>query len=67
MPTLTLKSEEWPIAGRFAISRGVKRQAHVVVAELTDGSFHGRGECVPYARYGETSQSVLSILESMKP
>jgi len=34
----------------------------VLVAELYDGTFRGRGECVPYARYGET---VASVMEAM--
>ena len=54
--------ETWPIAGTFAISRGSKREAHVVVATITDGHVTGRGECVPYARYGETVDSVLEAL-----
>ena len=52
--------ETWPIAGTFTIARGSKREAHVVVASLSDGSTTGRGECVPYARYGETVESVLA-------
>ncbi len=59
--------ESWPIAGTFAISRGSKRQAHVVVATVTDGRASGRGECVPYARYGETVDSVLETLRSGGP
>jgi L-Ala-D/L-Glu epimerase len=56
-------AESWPIAGTFAISRGSKRAADVVVARVSDGRVAGRGECVPYARYGETSDSVrMAIL-----
>ena len=51
---LTTRAERWPIAGTFTISRGAKTEAAVVVAELSDGPHRGRGECVPYARYGET-------------
>ena len=43
--TLTVRIERWPIAGSFTISRGAKTEAVVVVAELSDGSHHGRGEC----------------------
>ena len=55
-PPLSLKThvERWPIAGAFTISRGAKTEAVVVVAEIADGRCRGRGECVPYARYGET-------------
>jgi L-alanine-DL-glutamate epimerase-like enolase superfamily enzyme len=59
--------ETWPIAGTFAISRGSKREAHVVVATVTDGRASGRGECVPYARYGETVDSVLETLQNYGP
>ena len=63
--TLTVRIERWPIAGSFTISRGAKTEALVVVAELSDGSHHGRGECVPYARYGETVERVAAAIEAM--
>jgi L-alanine-DL-glutamate epimerase-like enolase superfamily enzyme len=65
--TLTLSAESWPIAGSFAISRGAKTKAVVLVAELGDGQLRGRGECVPYARYGESVESVTAALEAMRP
>jgi L-alanine-DL-glutamate epimerase-like enolase superfamily enzyme len=64
--TLTLSPERWPIAGSFVISRGAKTEAVVVVAELRDGKARGRGECVPYARYGESVASVIAALEAMR-
>jgi L-alanine-DL-glutamate epimerase-like enolase superfamily enzyme len=63
--SLTIRAESWPIAGSFSISRGVKTQAQVVVAELNDGRHKGRGECVPYARYGETVQGVVATLNEI--
>ena len=63
--TLTVRIERWPIAGSFTISRGAKTEAVVVVAELSDGSHRGRGECVPYARYGETVEGVAAAIEAM--
>ena len=36
-----------------------------MVAELTDGRHRGRGECVPYARYGETVEGVAAAIEAM--
>ena len=65
--TLTFAVERWPIAGSFAISRGAKTEAVVVVAELADGKERGRGECVPYARYGETVASVSAAIEAIRP
>jgi L-alanine-DL-glutamate epimerase-like enolase superfamily enzyme len=64
--SLTIRIERWPIAGRFIISRGAKTEAVVVVAELTDGAATGRGECVPYARYGETVESVTGAIAAMR-
>ena len=63
--TLSARVERWPIAGSFAISRGAKTEAVVVVAELTDGTHRGRGECVPYGRYGETVEGVVATIEAM--
>ncbi len=54
--------EAWPIAGEFAIARGAKREAAVVVAQVGDDIAVGRGECVPYARYGETVESVRAAI-----
>ena len=59
---LHVRCERWPIAGAFTISRGSKTEAEVVVAELTDGTFTGRGECTPYPRYGETVPDVEAAI-----
>jgi L-alanine-DL-glutamate epimerase-like enolase superfamily enzyme len=60
-------TERWPIAGSFTISRGAKTEAVVVVAELADAKAKGRGECVPYARYGESVETVTAALEAIRP
>lgn len=67
MAELTCAVERFPIAGRFAIARGAKTEALVVVATVRDGDHVGRGECVPYARYGETVESVVAAIESFGP
>jgi L-alanine-DL-glutamate epimerase-like enolase superfamily enzyme len=64
--TLTVRTARWPIAGAFTIARGAKTQAEVVVAEVSDGAHTGRGECVPYARYGETTAGVAAAIEAMR-
>jgi len=64
-PQLSVRVETWPIAGQFTISRGAKTEAQVVVAELDDGTARGRGECVPYARYGESVEGVAAALEAL--
>ncbi|MBE7638515.1 dipeptide epimerase [Sneathiella sp. P13V-1] len=58
--------ESWPIRGSFRISRGAKTTADVVVVEIQEGDFIGRGECVPYRRYGETPSSVKGQLSTVK-
>ena len=64
--SLSVRVESWPIAGAFTISRGAKTEARVVVAELSDGRHRGRGECVPYARYGESVEGVAAAIEAMR-
>ena len=63
---LNVSRRAWPLAQPFVISRGSRTTAEVVVAELHDGDSHGRGECVPYPRYGESAESVVAALEAMK-
>lgn len=63
---LTVIDERWPIAGTFTIARGAKTEAHVVVVTLTEGRHRGRGECVPYARYGETVDSVIVAIDGLR-
>ncbi|MBX2805938.1 MAG: dipeptide epimerase [Hyphomicrobiales bacterium] len=60
--SLTVSIDRFPIAGRFTISRGSKTQAVVVTATVSDGVHSGRGECVPYARYGETVDNVAGLI-----
>lgn len=55
--------ENWPLSSPFRISRGVKTAADVVFVEITEGEFSGRGECVPYLRYGETCESVSAQID----
>jgi L-Ala-D/L-Glu epimerase len=67
MQRLTVRAESWPIAGTFAISRGSKTKAEVVLVEIGDGDHVGRGECVPYARYGETIAGSIAAIEQLRP
>ena len=63
--SLQVFEETFPIAGSFTISRGSRTEIHVMVAEITDGAHRGRGECVPYAHYGESLVSVRQQIEGM--
>jgi L-alanine-DL-glutamate epimerase-like enolase superfamily enzyme len=65
-PDLVARIEKWPIAGTFSISRGSKTEAIVVLAEISQGGYAGRGECVPYARYGETPEATLQAVLAMR-
>jgi len=63
--TLNLAIESWPLARPFAISRGVKTKADVVVVTISDGTSTGRGECVPYPRYNETVDGVAADIQRL--
>ncbi|MEO1719375.1 MAG: dipeptide epimerase [Pseudomonadota bacterium] len=62
-----VRRETFPLAQAFTISRGSKTHADVVMVELVDGSGMrvGRGECVPYGRYGETCDGVVHDLQPL--
>jgi L-alanine-DL-glutamate epimerase-like enolase superfamily enzyme len=64
--TLHVSVERFPIAGRFTIARGSRTEAVVVTAAISEGAARGRGECVPYARYGETAEGVAATIESLR-
>jgi L-alanine-DL-glutamate epimerase-like enolase superfamily enzyme len=70
-PTLAMRiesrMESWPIAGSFTISRGAKGEAVTVVAEVSQDGHSGRGECVPYSRYGETPEATVKALRAIDP
>lgn len=63
---LSVSHEVWPLNEPFYISRGVRTETHVIMVELEYGEVRGWGEAVPYARYGETTSSVIDQIESVK-
>lgn len=63
----TVTKQQWQLAKEFRISRGVKTQADVVVVTLSDGQHTGWAEAVPYARYGETVESVMAQITQIAP
>lgn len=74
MGTVTVGRESWALAEPFAIARGVKTAADTVVVRLSQKSEEdgravsevvGRGESVPYGRYGETPDSVVAQIEAL--
>jgi L-alanine-DL-glutamate epimerase-like enolase superfamily enzyme len=66
VPVLAARIERFPIAGSFTISRGAKTEAVTVVAEVSQNGLIGRGECVPYPRYGETPEATLAAIQAMQ-
>ena len=65
MAELTVTTQSWPVRGRFTISRGSRSEVSVIVAQLRDRGHAGRGEGVPYARYGESIASVCAQIEGL--
>ncbi|HEY1736267.1 MAG TPA: N-acetyl-D-Glu racemase DgcA [Methylovirgula sp.] len=63
---LTVTIDRFPLAARFVISRGAKTEAVVVTATISEFDAQGRGECVPYSRYGEIVQSVVEEIETAR-
>ncbi|WP_054312981.1 N-acetyl-D-Glu racemase DgcA [Mesorhizobium sp. 1M-11] len=63
---ISVEAERFPIAGVFTIARGSKTEAEVITCTISEGSYTGRGECVPYKRYGETIEGVLAAIETMR-
>jgi len=62
---IDFRSERWPLARPFRISRGTKTSAEVVVVEIEEQGEIGRGECVPYPRYGESCDRVMESLSDI--
>ena len=63
---LTISVERFDLATPFVISRGAKSVAEVVTVTLEEGLFRGRGECVPYACFGESVEGVVAALEGLR-
>ena len=64
VPVAQAKVERWPLARPFTIARGTKTAAEVVVATIADGEHIGRGECVPYRRFGESTAQVAAAIDA---
>ena len=64
--TLTVAGETFPLHAPFRIARGVKTAAEVVTVAITWEGVTGRGECVPYPRYGESVESTIRAIEAVR-
>lgn len=65
--TLRAEHDRFPLIRPFRIARGTKTVADVVTATIGDGDVIGRGEAVPYSRYGETIEGTLAAIEQIRP
>lgn len=63
---LIIRAESWPLKQRFSISRGSKISADVLSIEIKQDGHIGRGEAVPYKRYGESIETVTAAVESIQ-
>ncbi|PZQ97971.1 MAG: dipeptide epimerase [Cereibacter sphaeroides] len=62
---ITVTADTFRLAQVFTISRGSRTEARVLTVRITRGGLTGWGECVPYARYGETLESVTAEIEGL--
>lgn len=62
---IEVTADVFRLAQVFTISRGSRTEAKVLTVRIADGGFVGMGECVPYARYGETLESVTAQIEGL--
>ncbi|MAY86672.1 MAG: dipeptide epimerase [Pseudooceanicola sp.] len=62
---IEVRRDVFRLAEVFTISRGSRTEAQVLTVHLDDGTHRGWGECVPYARYGETLDSVQAQIEGL--
>jgi L-Ala-D/L-Glu epimerase len=64
--TLSCRAETFPLSTPFRISRGIKTAAEIVMVEIAQDGLVGRGECVPYPRYGETIEGTIGMIETAR-
>jgi L-alanine-DL-glutamate epimerase-like enolase superfamily enzyme len=64
--TIAAQHDRFALHTPFRISRGVKTAADVVTVTIRQGDAIGRGEGVPYARYGESVEGVLAQVAGVR-
>ena len=62
---ITATADSFPLRNPFTISRGSKTEARVITATITRGGHRGRGEGVPYPRYGETVEAAIAAIAAL--
>ncbi|TFI60074.1 dipeptide epimerase [Sphingomonas parva] len=67
MRSLHAQHDIFLLSRPFRIARGVKVAADVVTVTIEEDGIIGRGESVPYARYGESVESTLAAIDEVRP
>lgn len=67
MRDIKIYTNDWPLKKPFRIARGVKTKAETLTIAISENGATGRGECVPYGRYGETIETVSATIEELIP
>lgn len=62
---ITVSTDKFMLKQAFTISRGSRMQADVITVRIHDGIHEGWAESVPYARYGETLDTVTAQIETL--
>ena len=62
---ISVSADVFRLAEVFTISRGSRTEAKVLTVKVTRDGITGWGECVPYARYGESLESVTAQIEAL--
>ncbi|WP_299685697.1 N-acetyl-D-Glu racemase DgcA [uncultured Tateyamaria sp.] len=62
---IEVSRDVFPLAQVFTIARGSRTEAQVLTVRVSDGVHQGWGECVPYARYDETLDTVTAQIEAL--
>jgi L-Ala-D/L-Glu epimerase len=63
--TTTVTADRFRLAQAFTISRGTRTEAAVLTVTVARDGAVGHGECVPYARYGESLESVTAQIRGL--
>jgi L-alanine-DL-glutamate epimerase-like enolase superfamily enzyme len=63
--TISVTHDRFKLAQVFTISRGSRSEINVLTVRVTRGGATGWGECVPYARYGETLENVTALITAL--
>jgi L-Ala-D/L-Glu epimerase / N-acetyl-D-glutamate racemase len=64
---MSVEHQIWPVKGEFRISRGSRKETHVILIKIIEAGVEGIGESVPTAHYNETIESVMTQIDAIRP